>query len=146
MSIMASNGSERASQLLALTERLHERIYAEAQALEAHRPQDMREGIEETRTLANLYRFETTRIQKDPGLLDGISEAQKNALREATVKFQALLKRHAQAVDAAKSVTEGLISAIAQEAQKQTQFASPYGPGARAYQAPTQSLNLGHRA
>ncbi|MEI9902708.1 MAG: hypothetical protein WDN06_01030 [Asticcacaulis sp.] len=87
MALSAQNGSERARQLIALTVRLGERLERETAILEAHRPQDLYEGIEETRNLSNLYRHECTRIKMDPTLLDGMSPAEKQALKTATELF-----------------------------------------------------------
>jgi hypothetical protein len=146
MSIYAKDGSDRAEQLLTLTLRLHDRLQAETEALEAHQAHTILSGIEETRDLSNLYRFETARVKKDPGLLDGISAAQKTALKSATETFQVLLLRHAKAVEAAKVVTEGLIAAIATEASRSQQSTATYGPGALKRQSGPQSLNIVHKA
>jgi hypothetical protein len=145
-SIYAKDGSDRAEQLLTLTLRLHGRLQTEAEALEAHQAQDILAGIEETRDLSNLYRFETAKVKKDPTLLDGISGKQKTALRTATEAFQDLLIRHAKAVEAAKVVTEGLISAIAAEAGRSQQANATYGPSALKRQSGPQSLNIVHKA
>ncbi|MGZ3299206.1 MAG: flagellar basal-body protein FlbY, partial [Asticcacaulis sp.] len=69
MAITAHNPSERARQLLALTQRLGERLRLETEILEAHRAQDLFDGIEETRQLSNIYRHESARIKADPSLL-----------------------------------------------------------------------------
>jgi len=146
MSIYAKGGSDRAEQLLTLTRRLHDRLQNETEALEAHQAHDILSGIEETRDLSNLYRFETARVQKDPSLLDGISDTQKADLKTATVAFQTLLLRHARAVESAKTVTEGLIAAIAAEANRGQQANATYGPSALKRQNGQQSLNIVHKA
>ena len=63
--LSAQNPSDRAVQLLALTRRLTDRLAGDTAVLEAHRPQDLIGGIEETRSLSNLYRMETARIKAD---------------------------------------------------------------------------------
>jgi hypothetical protein len=145
-SIYAKDGSDRAGQLLTLTLRLHDRLQAETEALETHQAQNILSGIEETRELSNLYRFETARVKKDPSLLDGISGSQKAELKSATEAFQSLLERHAKAVEAAKVVTEGLIAAVAAEASRNQQANATYGPSALKRQAGPQSLNIVHKA
>lgn len=143
MALSAQNGSERARQLTALTARLGERLERETAILEAHRPQDIYDGIEETRQLSNLYRHECTRIRMDPGLLKGMTAAEKLALKAATEVFNARVQRYEHAVGAARAVTEGIIAAVAQDAQAARQGAATYGPGARANTTGPQSLNFG---
>ncbi len=143
MGLSAQTGSERARQLTALTVRLGERLERESDALEAHRPQDLYDGIEETRTLSNLYRHECTRIRMDPGLLKGMSEAEKLALRAATEVFNTKLRRYEHAVGAAKTVTEGIIAAVAQDLDAARRQGSTYGPKAVTARQGPQSLNFG---
>ena len=100
--LSAQTPSDRANQLTALTRRLTDRLTGDTQVLEAHRPQDLVGGIEETRALSNLYRLETARIKADPSLLGGISDNEKSALREATEVFNETLARYENAVVAAR--------------------------------------------
>lgn len=146
MALSAQNGSQRARQLIALTVRLGERLERETAMLAAHRPQDLYEGIEETRSLSNLYRHECTRIRMDPGLLDGIGEAEKLALRKATEVFNARVQAYEHAVGAAKTVTEGIIASVAEELGRQRAQSATYGPRAVTNSAGPQSLNFGKKA
>ncbi len=146
MGLMAENPSDRARQILALTTRLGERLVRETEILRSHRPQDLLEGIEETRTLSNLYRHESMRIKADPSLLAGISAVEKTALRDATVLFNERLHLYELAVSAAKTVTEGIISAVAEDLNTQRNQATTYGAGGRTRDTGPQSLNYGKRA
>jgi hypothetical protein len=146
MALSAHNGSERARQLLALTRRLAERLVFETATLEAHRPQDLYAGMEETRNLSNLYRHETARIKADPSLLDGIGDADKAALREATQAFQVHLRRYELAVNAAKTITEGIIAAVAQDMSLRRAQNLTYGAKGRTQVPGPQSLNYSHKA
>lgn len=146
MALTAHNGSERARQLLALTRRLGERLQSEAEILEAHRPQDIYDGIEETRQLSNLYRHESARIKADPSLLSGLTPTEKQALRTATEAFQVQLTRYERAVTAAKTVTEGIIAAVAEDVGKTRAATATYGPRATARPSGPQSLNYGYKA
>ena len=146
MGLSAGDSSERARQLIALTQRLGERLKRETEILEAHRPQDLYAGIEETRQLSNLYRHESARIKADPSLLAGLAAADKAALRAATEVFQAQLKRYELAVNAAKTITEGIINAVAEDLNKRRSATATYGPRARTVSTGPQSLNYGYRA
>ncbi len=146
MALTANNSSERALQILALTQRLSERLQREAEILEAHRPQDLYEGLEETRQLSNLYRHESARIKADPSLLAGLKPAEKTALRLATEAFQANLRRYELAVNAAKTITEGIISAVAEDLNTRRSASATYGPRARTISTGPQSLNYGYKA
>ncbi|MDC7675006.1 flagellar basal-body protein FlbY [Asticcacaulis machinosus] len=146
MTLSANNASDRARQILGLTERLGTRLASETAALEAHRPQDIHASIEETRQLSNLYRMETARLKADPTLLSGLSDDMKSQLRTATETFMAIAKRHSIAVEAARTVTEGILHTIATDISERKAQGASYGPGARqVYRDPT-SLNLTHRA
>lgn len=144
--LSAQNPSDRARQLLALTQRLTDRLADETEMLEAHRPQDLFSGIEETRSLSNLYRFETARVKADPSLLAGITIQEKQALREATEKFNDRLAHYDRAVMAAKAVTEGIISAVADDLSSQKARTATYGSHGRTYATGPQSFNLGRTA
>ncbi|ESQ84507.1 hypothetical protein AEAC466_09145 [Asticcacaulis sp. AC466] len=146
MALSAANASDRAAQMLALTIRLGERLVHETECLEAHRPQDMYDGIEETRNLSNLYRHETMRIKADPTLLEGLPPTEKTKLREATEVFQARLRRYELAVTAAKTVTEGIISAIAEDLSSRRTQNATYGAKGKAVDSGPQSLNYGKKA
>ena len=146
MAISAQTGQERAEQLLALTLHLKKRIQAEYESLKAHRPEQLKETIDDTRQLSNMYRYETLRIQSDPSLLAGVTKETRKALIEATEGFQALLNDHAILVNASKTVTEGLIQAIANEVNRHKQNLKTYGPKSKTAPPDLQSLNLGRLA
>lgn len=146
MAITAQTANDRAAQLLALTERLGARLTAETAALEAHRPQDIMEAVEETRGLSALYRQETQRVKADPSLLNGLDPAHKAALRTATEAFLAISERHAHAVEAAKIVSEGLLKAVADEIIDTRKPNLAYGPKATTADKLPHSLNYGFKA
>jgi hypothetical protein len=139
--------AERVDQLILLTERLTGLVAEQAKSFEARRPQDAVVYIEETGQLANLYRHESARIRGNPGLISNASQAQRARLTRATEAFDAVLARQARAVGAIKTVTEGLVRAIAEEVASQRQKGSSYGPGA--LQTPTAAataITLNKRA
>ncbi len=146
MPIAADSSADRVTQLIALTERLTALIAAEALAFEQHRPQDAAAQIEETSRLANAYRHESARIRQDPSLIEGASRDQRLRLIQATEAFDAVLARQGRALHAAKTVTEGLVQAIAQEVAAQRSSGTGYGPGAAATQGDSRAITLNKQA
>jgi hypothetical protein len=130
MAISADGPADRVDQLIILTERLTTLIAMEAQAFERRRPQDVAPHIEETARLANVYRHESTRVRANPELVAKASSEQRTRLVRATEAFDAVLARQGRAIAAAKTITEGLVRAIADEVAAQRQQAACYGPGA----------------
>ncbi|HTI68248.1 MAG TPA: flagellar basal body protein [Caulobacteraceae bacterium] len=144
--IAAADTDDRVAQLTGLTERLTKLLAAEAAAFEARRPQDTAPSAEETIRLANLYRHESVRIKADPSLVAGTSPAAHKRLMQATQTFEAVLARHGRALAAAKTVTEGLVQAIAEEVAATRSARSPYGANARAPAADASAITLNRRA
>jgi hypothetical protein len=143
----ADDAAERIDQLILLTERLTALVAEQAQAFETRRPQDAVVHVEETGRLANLYRHESARIRANPALISAARLAQRTRLRRATEAFDAVLARQARAVAAIKTVTEGLVRAIAEEVASQRQKGATYGPGAQQSAAPAATaITLNKRA
>ncbi|MCR5879931.1 flagellar basal body protein [Phenylobacterium sp. J367] len=130
MALAADTATDRVEQLILLTERLTDLITQECQAFEARRPQDAAANIEECGRLANLYRHESARVKADPRMVQAAPKELRERLVQATRAFDAVLARQGRAIEAAKTVTEGLVRAIAEEVASTRQQASGYGPGA----------------
>lgn len=148
MAIAATDAADRVEQLIALTERLTGLVALEAQAFEERRPQDAARHLAETSKLANLYRHESMRVRGNPKLVESAPAEQRQRLTRATEAFDAVLARQGRALAAAKTVTEGLVRAIADEVASQRAGAGSYGPAATT-QAPTGSstaITLNRRA
>lgn len=146
MAIAAKDATDRVDQLIILTERLTELVAAQAQAFEQRRPQDAAALMEETARLANLYRHESARVRANPGLVSGAPLDQRTRLVRATEAFDAVLARQGRALEAAKTVTEGLVRAIADEVAAQRLKGATYGPGASAPKAAATAITLNKRA
>jgi hypothetical protein len=141
------DAAERVEQLIALTERLTNLVAAQAKSFEARRPQDAAVYVEETGRLANLYRHESARIRGNISLISSAERSQRLRLTRATEAFDAVLARQARAVGAMKTVTEGLVRAIAEEVASQRHRGSSYGSGG--LQTPTKAataITLNKRA
>jgi hypothetical protein len=141
----AVEAEERVANLVILCGRLGMLLTEETSALEAHRPQEIANQAE-TQRLANLYRHESARIRAEPALVAPASAASRRRLLGAVQTFEAVLARHGRAVAAAKTVSEGLVQAIAVEIGAQRAAVAPYGPGARAGDAPAAAIALNKRA
>ena len=146
MALSADNAADRVDQLILLTERLTELVTLEAQAFESRRPQDAAIHVEETSKLANLYRHESARVRANPELVKAADLRQRTRLIRATEAFDAVLARQGRALAAAKTVTEGLVRAIAEEVANQRQKGVSYSADATASQAGATAITLNQRA
>ncbi|HEX8569914.1 MAG TPA: flagellar basal body protein [Caulobacteraceae bacterium] len=146
MAISAESPTDRVEQLIALTERLTDLLAAETRAYEAHRPHEAAAAAQETVRMANVYRHESLRVKKDTSLLAEAPEALRTRLLEATRTFEATLARHAAAVGAALTVTEGIVRAVAEEVAASRKSAAGYGRAGKAAPAASAPLALNKRA
>ena len=147
MALSALDAADRVEQLIILTERLTELVALEAQAFEQQRPQEAMAHIEETSRLANIYRHESTRVRANPGLVAAAPVDQRNRLIRATEAFDSVLARQGRALDAARTVTEGLVKTIANEVAAQRTTGAGYGlKGAPSAAASATSITLNKRA
>lgn len=146
MSLNNTDADERVEQLIILTERLTGMMRRESEAFEAHRPNDALGGAAETSRLANLYRHESLKVRKDPGLISSASQRLRRKLIDATRAFDAALARHGRAVGAAKEITEGLVKAIAEEMAAQRAPGAGYGQGGQVNISAAVPVTLNQRA
>ena len=146
MTLAANDAADRVEQLIALTERLTGRLEADAKLFEARRPQDVARNTGEMLELSNLYRREAAQVRANPALIAGAPEPRRKKLVEATRTFEAVLGRHGRSVKAAKTVTEGLVRAIAEEVAARRMPAAGYGPRAKARQGDASAITLNRRA
>ncbi|ABI66246.1 MULTISPECIES: hypothetical protein [Maricaulis] len=128
--LAAGNPAERAEGLLKLTRRLTDLINEETRLFQDRRPHDALGLQDEKSQLANIYRAEVARARKEPARFSGAPAPIKQALRDATTSFHASLAENGRIVGALKTVTEGVVKAIADEAARQRSTAGGYGPGA----------------
>lgn len=127
MAIAASDAGDRVDQLIILTERLTELVAEQATAFEQRRPVDAGAMTEEISRLANLYRHESSRVRADPSMVEAAPLQARTRLVRATEAFDAVLARQGRAIEAARTVTEGLVKCIAEEVASQRSQASVYG-------------------
>jgi hypothetical protein len=148
MALTAIDCDDRVEQLIILTERLTDLIARQSAAFEARRPHEAAQYVDEVAKLANLYRHESTRVRGNVALVSGAALQRRQRLVRATEAFDAVLARQGRAVTAAKTVTEGLVRAIAQEVAEQRPNASGYGPGSQGatYRQNGTAITLNQRA
>lgn len=126
------NARARVRQLTDLTTRLTARLSDESKAFEARRPQDAAASLAGTQDLANLYRRESAQLKAHPASVAAAPAADRDALIRATEAFEAVLSRHARAVEAARVISEGLVRTIAAEVAGQRGVPSAYGASGKA--------------
>lgn len=129
MALAANDATDRVEQLVMLTDRLTALIASQAQAFEERRTVDAAGLLEEISKLANLYRHESARIRGDLSLISGAPADLRQKLVRATEAFDAVLARQGRAIEAARTVTEGLVKCIAEEVAAQRTQVSVYGSG-----------------
>jgi len=146
MTLSAVDAQDRVEQLIALTETLTGRLAAEAQAFEERRTLDVAGGLDETAKMANLYRHECVRVKADPGLIAAASSESRSRLIDASRIFEGVLQRHAIGLEAARSLTEGLVQTIAQDVAAQRTPAAGYGATGGATAGDARAVTLNKRA
>ena len=147
MAIAADDAADRVEQLVILTERLTELVAAQALAFEQRRPQDAAALLDETSRLANLYRHESARVRADKRLVEGAPVKVRARLIRATEAFDAVLARQGRALEAARTITEGLVKCIAEEVAAQRSQAQVYGAkGQQPVGAAATAITLNKRA
>lgn len=140
------NAAARARQLIDLTSRLTARLGVEAAAFESRRPQDAAATVAETQELANLYRRESAQLKANPSVLAAAPASDRMALIRATEAFEAVLSRHALAVEAARIISEGLVQTIAAEVAGQRGTPSAYGSTGRAHAGDGRAVAMNRTA
>lgn len=143
---MSTTADSNVDQLIVLTQRLTQALAFDADAFEARRPQDAAARMDETARLANLYRHESSRVKADRSFVSGASPDRRQRLARATEIFEATLVRHGRALHGARTVTEGLVKAIAEEIARSRNTGAGYGPGAQATAPQATSVTLNQRA
>ncbi len=125
-----------------LTEKLTGLLADQARAFEQHRPHDAAAGLPEVTRLTQVYAAASAAVRAQPKLLEGASAQQRQRLLRATEAFEAVLQRQGRALAASKTVTEGLVKAIADEIAATRNVGRAYGPNAtRPFAATAITLN-----
>jgi hypothetical protein len=121
------DANDRADQLFAMTDRLVFLIREEIEAVKNRRLESTMAGWDEKDRLVHAWRLEVSRVKADPTLLAGVSEDRKVRLRESSKALEEGLEAHANALNAMKTVTEGLVRSIAAEIASARSAPAAYG-------------------
>jgi hypothetical protein len=116
--------------MIALTERLTALLADQARAFEQHRPQDAAASLPEVSRLTHDYRAGSAQARANPQLVQAAEPQLRRRLLAATEAFEAVLERQGRALAASKTVTEGLVKAVAEEIAARRCVGQAYGPGA----------------
>jgi hypothetical protein len=147
MTQASSSKHSRIQELITLTERLTTLLAEQAKAFEARRPQDAAINMEETARLSNLYRHEAAKVRANPEQIADAPLDLRLRMIRATEAFDAVLARQGRALTAAKTITEGLVHAIAHEVAAQRSRGASYGPtGGKPNPAAVTAVTLNQRA
>lgn len=98
--------------LVAVTQRLTDLMTRENEILRSQRPQDIKTLQQEKVELARGYDHFMQALRKEPGLLAGAPRQSRDALRDATIRFQKTMTDNERALRAARNVSERLMKAI----------------------------------
>ena len=132
--------------LTALTDRLTARLEMETDAFASRRGQDVAAGLTETQDLANLYRRESAQLKANPALLSQAPVSERMALIKATETFEAVLAIHGRTVEAARTISEGLVRTIAQEVAGARALGTGYGASGAACPGDGRAVTLNRMA
>ena len=131
--------------MIEITERLTDLLADQARAFERHRPQDAAATMSKVAQLTGLYRAGSARMQALPAAAMASPLASRQRLIRATEAFEAVLERQTRAIAASKTVTEGLVRAIAEAIAARRASNAGYGPGV-ARRVPATAITLDRKA
>ncbi len=129
MALLADGAQDRAEQLAIITTRLAALVEEDVRRIGARSPPLMGAQAEERNRLANAYRLELARIKQDPSLIAGAAPGALEKLKQDTQSLQDTLAAHELALGALKTVSEGLVQAMAEEVTRQRGGSLNYGAG-----------------
>jgi hypothetical protein len=132
-------------EIITLTERLTELLAEQARAFEAHRPHDVAASLPEVTRLTAAYRAVAAEARARPDLIEAAHPRVRGHLLRATEAFEAVLARQGRALAACKTITEGVVKAIAEEIAARRRVGEAYGPGA-AKKAAATAITLNRQA
>ncbi len=130
MTLAARDPADRVEQLILLTKRLSDLARREAELYAARRPLDAASIQDEAARLSAIYRQETAAIAKTPTLIASAPADRRQHLRQVTEEMHAALEAHAREVAALRTLTEGLVAAIADHVADTRRQSARYGPNA----------------
>jgi hypothetical protein len=131
--------TQKADRLIAMTERLTDALKADIVALERGRPREMRSIEPDMLQLAAMFGRESAAFTL--AMTKSIPAATRSRLIDTTRRFKDTLGRQTRMVARIKTISEGMIHAIAEDVARRKSAAKPYArvatqprsPGAMVY-------------
>lgn len=114
--------------LIALAERLTRALEDDIAALERGRPREMRTIEPEIQQLAALFARESAAV--NVAAVKSLPADKRSKLTDTTRRFQEALSRQTRMIKRMKSVSEGMIHAIAEDVARKKTAMRPYAPTA----------------
>ena len=142
----AAGGANAALEaIITLTDKLTGLLADQARAFEQHRPQDAAQALDEVSRLTNIYRTASAHVRSQPNMIENAPDDLRRRLLRATEAFDAVLGRQGRALAASKTVTEGLVRAMAEAIATRRASNAGYGPGI-ARKVPATAITLNRQA
>ena len=135
MPLAASTPTDRVEQLIILTERLTGLIERETNLLKERRPNEIADFQDERSKLSNLYAQEMELIKHNASLIEGAPTNLKQELKDLTGTFHSRLDEHKAYLTRIRSVTEGMVRAVADEISKKNKADAGYGKDGKVHTA-----------
>ena len=131
--------------VVTLTEKLTALLAEQARAFERRRPHEAAAGLPEVTRLTQIYTVASAAVRAEPKLVEAAPTALRRRLLRATEAFDAVLQRQGRALAATKTITEGVVKAIADEVAAMRSVGRAYGPNA-SRPAPATAITLNQKA
>lgn len=116
----------RIERLISMAERLVVALEADIAALKAGKPAEMKSMSPEIQKLSALYGREAQNF--DIRIAKSAPPSLRQKFIAITTKFREVLQLHARMLTRVKNASEGMIQAIAREAERIHQTSRTYGP------------------
>jgi hypothetical protein len=116
----------KADRLIVMADRLSDALNADIAALNRGRPREMRSIEPDILHLAALFSRESAAFTI--AMSKSIPAATRGKLIEATKRFKDTLVKQTRTVSRIKTISEGMIHAIAEDVARKKNAAKPYAP------------------
>ncbi|HUJ45520.1 MAG TPA: hypothetical protein VLV55_00200 [Rhizomicrobium sp.] len=133
-----SDTQARLQRILAIGERLAAAIDADIKALEKGRPQEMKSIEPETQKLSLLYEKELAGFS--PKEAAGMPPELRARLVASGKRLNDCLERQQRLLKRMRTISEGMVRAVAEEMQRRQIAARPYAPRPMAKPRPTAAM------
>lgn len=123
---MIMEATNKLDDLIAITSRLIDLMDKEIEMLRSMRPQNIGALQKDKVNLALAYERHMQELRDDPSMLAAAKPGLKAELKRITSRFQEVLNENESAIKAVKSVSEKLLTAIANAVTEQRGKAAAY--------------------